>query len=123
MLINYGEAYCGGLVSLIGGAWQSLSMLNTPSRVALPLMIVFEAGGVPVGEYTAAVELRSPDDSPRGRTSFPVTVERGGDVCRIPRPCVVEAEIDVFGLWAVAVVSQNRELAQIDLMIKRTGQG
>ena len=122
LLVNYGEVQSGGLVSLLGGAWQNLSVLNVPSRVAFPLIIVFEAGGVPVGEYTAGVEVRERDGSAHGRVRFPITVDRAGDVCRIPRPCTVEAEIDVFGLWTIAVVTPQRELARIDVMIKRTGQ-
>jgi len=122
LLVNYGEVHNGGLVSLIGGAWQSVSVLNVPSRVAFPAMIVFEAGGVPVGEYTAGVEIRGPDGSVHGSVRFPVTVERAGDVCRTPRPCNVEAEIDAFGLWTVAVVTPTRELARVDVMVRRTGQ-
>jgi hypothetical protein len=35
---------------------------------------------------------------------------------------VVDAEIDAYGLWAVAVVAHDRELARIDVMVKRVGQ-
>lgn len=122
LLVNYGEVHNGGLVSLIGGAWQSLSVLNVPGRVAFPLVIVFEAGGVPAGEYTAGVEVRGREGSVHGSIRFPVTVERAGDVCRIPRPCNVEADIDAFGLWTVAVVTPRRELARVDVMVKRTAQ-
>lgn len=76
---------------------------------------MFEAGGVPVGEYSAGVDVRGRDGSTRGRIRFPVTVERTGDVCRIPR-------IDAFRVWAVVVVPAERELARIDVIIKRTGQ-
>jgi hypothetical protein len=120
--VNYGETYSGGLVSLVGGAWQSLSVLNVPILYSLPLMIVFEAGGVPVGEYTAAVEVRSPAGQQRGYVAFPVTIDRAGEVCRIPRPCSVDFVIDAFGLWTIAVSSNGQELASLELVIKRTGQ-
>jgi hypothetical protein len=122
LLVNYGEVHDDGLVSLIGGGWQNASVLNVPTRISLPLIVVLEAGGAPVGEYTVGIEVRSPDGSARGRVGFPVTVERAGDVCRIPRPCNVEAEVDAFGIWTVAVVTPERELARVELMVKRAGQ-
>lgn len=119
MLVNYAEA--PGLVSVIGGAWQNCSLLNVPTRIVFPVLIVFEAGGVPSGEYTAGVEVRGPDQSVRCRISFPITIEEDGDVCRFPRACALEADVDVFGRWTVAVVTSERELARIEVMIKRLG--
>lgn len=121
MLVNYAEIR-EGLVSIVGGGWQSLSVLNLPAPVTFPVYVLFEAPGVGVGEYTAGVEVRGPDGTPRQRLSFPITVETAGKVVRIPRCCSLTAEIDIFGLWTLAVVTPDRELAHIDLLVKRTGQ-
>lgn len=121
MLVNYAEVR-EGLVSIVGGGWQSLSVLNLPTPVTFPVYVLFEAPGVGVGEYTTGVEVRGPEGTPRQRLSFPVTVKTAGDVVRIPRCCSLTAEIDIFGLWTLAVVTPDRELAHIDLLVKRTGQ-
>jgi hypothetical protein len=121
MLVNYAEIR-EGLASIVGGGWQSLSVLNLPARVTFPVYILFEAHGVDVGEYTVGVEVYGPDRAPRQRISFPVTIETAGDVVRIPRCCSMTAEIDAFGLWTLAVVTPDRELARIDVLIRRIGQ-
>lgn len=87
--------------------------------VVFPLFIVFEAGGVGTGEYTATVEVLDPRGAARGETSFPVTIEEPGDVLRIVRCCELVVVVDVFGVWRVSVSSEVKELARQDLMIKR----
>ena len=120
MLVNYVE--CAALASIVGGGWQSYSILNVPSPVVFPVFILFEAGGVETGDYTAAVEVLGPDGTRRARMSFPVTVERRGDVLRIPRACALLAELDCLGLWTLAVTTPSRELARIPLLVKRAGE-
>ena len=57
-----------------------------------------------------------PDGTRREQITFPLTIETAGDVVRIPRCCSLTAEVDVFGLWTLAVVTPDRELARIDLL-------
>ena len=121
MLVNYAEVR-DGLASIVGGGWQNYSVLNLPTAVTFPVYVLFEAPGVDVGEYTVGVEVRGPDGTRREQITFPLTIETAGDVVRIPRCCSLTAEVDVFGLWTLAVVTPDRELARIDLLIKRTGQ-
>jgi hypothetical protein len=120
MLVNYAE--CRGLASIVGGGWQSYSVLNVPVRAVFPLYILFEAGGIEIGEYTVGVEARGPDGMRRARVNFPLTVEAAGDVVRIPRCCSLATEIDAWGLWKFAVVTPDRDLAQVDLLIKHVGE-
>jgi hypothetical protein len=67
MLADFVKVESGGLASLIGGGWQSTSVLNVPTPATFPLIIMFEAGGVMAGEYTAGVELREPGAPARRR--------------------------------------------------------
>lgn len=120
MLVNYAEIR-QSLASIVGGGWQSLSILNVPSQVVFPLFILFEAGGVEAGDFTASVEARDPTGIPRAKLSFPVTVMESGDVVRIPRACALHAEVTCFGLWTLTVTTPSRELASITIFIKRTG--
>lgn len=46
----------GGLVSMLGGAWESLSVLNVPTQLSVGVLVVLEAGGVDQGAYS--VHLR-----------------------------------------------------------------
>ena len=122
MLVNYAELR-GQLASIVGGGWQSLSVLNVPSPVVFPLFILFEAGGVDKGEFTASVEMRDPEGIPRAKVSFPIAVEKPGDLLRIPRVCSLTAEVARFGLWTIVVMTQpDRELASIGIFIKRAGE-
>jgi hypothetical protein len=121
LLVNYGE-HREGLVALLGGGWTGVSVLNLPTLVAFPHVILFEAGGIAATELTATVEIAGPDGTVCGTQSFPVTIEKPGDVVRIPRLGSVAVEVHSFGLWTVAVKSGSRELARIDILIKRAGE-
>jgi hypothetical protein len=67
-----------------------------------------------------SVEARRPDGACRARISFPLTIELPGDVVRVPRCCDLPTEIDALGLWTLAVVTPQRELAEIGLLVKRS---
>jgi hypothetical protein len=49
-----------GLLFVLGGAWQSYSLLNTPSDVNLVVLLVLEAGGVDVGHYSMHISAHDP---------------------------------------------------------------
>ena len=121
MLVNYAELR-DGLAFVAGGGWESISILNLPDVVGLPVFAVLEAAGVAEGEYTIGIEARSPDGLCRSRTTFPLTIVKAGDVVRVPRCCNLRTEIDSFGLWRLVVDTAGRELAAITFLIKRTGE-
>ena len=108
VLANYVESR-GWAAYVASGAWQHFELLNLPERITIPALIQFEAGGVPVGEYSAGAEVRHPDGSVRERVSFPVTVRTAGDVVRFHRTLGLSVEVDAYGLWTVAVVTPRRE--------------
>ena len=54
MLAEYVEA--SGLIYVARARWSNYSVLNLPTQVTLPVLLVIEAGGVPPGEYTVALE-------------------------------------------------------------------
>jgi hypothetical protein len=86
-------------------------------------LILFETGGLEMGEYTAGAEARGPDGVRRQLINFPVTVKEAGDVLRVPRCGSLSTEIDSLGLWTFAVVTPDRDLAQVQLLIKHLGEG
>jgi hypothetical protein len=120
ILANYAEA-TAGLIYVIGGGWQNYQILNIPCPFVFPLLIIFEAGGVEVGEYTIGVEARDPGGIRHGLVQFPLTVAETGDVVRIPRCCTLATEVDALGIWTVAVTTPLGDLATVDLLIKRPG--
>jgi hypothetical protein len=69
---------------VLGGAWQSTSILNLGDSVCFPLLIVFEAAGMEEGEYTVGVEVRGPDGVRRVRITFPVTVKNSETSLEFP---------------------------------------
>jgi hypothetical protein len=107
------------LVYLLGAAWQSVSILNLPCACAFQLLLVFEASGVPEGEYTIHVDVAGPDAVVRNRVSFPLTVSVAGEVLRIPRAVGIATTVDAFGLWSFNVLSETASLANIELAIRR----
>jgi hypothetical protein len=121
MLVNYAEQR-DGLACIVGGGWQSLSLLNVPASVVFPLFILFEAGGVEVGEFTIRVDVLDPSGVRRSRISFPLTVVEAGDIVRIPRYCNLPSEVETFGVWTLAMATPHRPLAQVQLLIKRAGE-
>lgn len=120
MLAEYVEA--NGLVYVARGSWSNYSVLNLPTQATLPVLLVIEAGGVPPGEYTVALEAVGPDGIHRSRMSFPVTVEEAGDILRISRSCGLAITFDAFGLWTIVATTPLAELARLDLLVKRRGE-
>lgn len=118
MLTNYAEIR-GGLVSAVGGGWSSFSVREFPSEMSFPLFLLIEAGGVEVGDYTLSIHILDPSGSVTARQDFPVTVERRGDVVRIPRCCTLVATVETQGVWTVVCKASDRELARAGLVVKR----
>ena len=110
-----------GVVDLMGGGWDSFFTLNLGDEVTLAVLVILEAGGVTAGEYAVAVEACAPDERRFG-VQFPVTVEAEGDVLRIARFCHLPVVVSAFGLWQFSVTHGGKELAAIDLIVKRTGE-
>lgn len=121
LLVNHGEQR-DGLVSLLGGGWNHLAILNVPAQVAFPYVVLFEAGGIPEAELTATISIVDAAGKTCGSQSFPVTVKKAGDVLRIPRLGNVVASVHCFGMWSVVVTSNERVLAKIDVLVKRVGE-
>ena len=109
-----------GLVSMLSGAWQAALTLNLGDDLDLCLLVVFEAAGVPVGEYTGTVAAIDPDGVQRARVRFPITVTKAGDILRIPRVCGLRFRATQFGLWTFTT-STDRHLGSLRLLIKRYG--
>lgn len=118
LLGNYVEA--PGLVNVVGGGWQNFSILNFHQPITLAFLIVFEAGGVEVGEYGVQLEARNPDGASRGLVRFPVTVEEVGEIVRIPRTVALATDVDSLGVWTFELTTSIATLAKLDLLIKRT---
>ena len=121
MIVEYVRAQ-EGLVNIIGGGWSWISVLNLNDSLNIAVLITFEAGNTEPGEYTAAIEVYGPDDQRKTVLEFPVTVVTKGDVVRIQRICSVPITVDAFGKWRITVVSLDRKLASLDMIIKRTGE-
>jgi hypothetical protein len=108
-----------GLAFVLSGGWQSLRLLDIPDERRLALLAIFEAGTLAVGHYTAHVAVADPTGAERARVSFPVSVEKTGDVLRIPRVVEIEVRFDQLGLWSASVHSDVTELATVDFVVKR----
>jgi hypothetical protein len=108
-----------GLVFVGAAAWQSVTVLNLPQQQSLAVMLVFEAGGVTVGDYTIRVEVKDPLGSPGGGVAFPVTISEVGDVLRIPFTFLVPVTWTSYGKWTVIASSAIGELARYDVVVKR----
>jgi hypothetical protein len=121
LFVNHGEIAPSGLVSVLSGGWWSVSALNVGDELGLWLLVVFEAGGVPVGEYTGTVAAIDPGGVQRARVRFPITVAKAGDLLRIPRFCNLRFPATQFGLWTFTVAT-HRDLGSLQLMIKRFGE-
>jgi hypothetical protein len=118
MLANY-AAVDRGLIHIINGAWQNISVILIPSRIPLPVFAVIEAGGVDPGEYTVAFEARNPSGEVRATASFALVVEEQGDLVRVPCAFGLEVEVDELGLWRVTARSDMGQLGAIEVMIKQ----
>jgi len=118
MLANYATVD-RGLVHVVNGAWQSLSVILIPSRTILPVFAVIEAGGVEMGEYTVVFEAFNPSGAMRATASFVLAVEEEGDLARVPCAVGLEVEVDELGIWRCAARSDHGPLGAVDVMIKQ----
>lgn len=112
-----------GLLFVMGGAWQSYSVVNTPAQVGLSVVLVLESGGVVPGHYSVTVSATSPSGKSAGQTGFPVVVEEQGDILRIVRVASLLLAVDEYGLYRITASTEVAELGSIDLAIKRVTDG
>lgn len=111
-----------GLSSVVRGGHGELHLLDVPVGFTLALLVIFEAGGAPEGEYTATIELLDPVHDVAGTVRFPVTVVTPGDVVRIPRLALIRARFPVFGAYQIRVSSELGVLATLDIIARRSGE-
>jgi hypothetical protein len=109
-----------GLAFVIAGGFSQISWLNLPVSCSLGMLVVFEAGGIRVGDYTVRVEVRGPANELGGAINFPVTVDRSGPTVRIPIPLSVLVNWTSYGKWEVIVSSDVQEIARQSIIVKRT---
>jgi hypothetical protein len=108
-----------GLLFVLGGAWQSFSILNVPEELTIVVAMVIEAGAVRADHYSVKVAATAPDGTQVGEQTFPVVVEKAGDILRITRSVPLRMRIDMFGLHTITVSSGKFELGAIDVAVKR----
>jgi hypothetical protein len=111
-----------GLATIVDAGWGSTSVLNLPTPLTFPLFTAIEAGRVEAGEYTVVFELCAPTGEVRTSVSVALVVERPGDVVRIQYVVGLSGDIDAFGIWRIVVRSEIRQLAVLDVMVKRVGE-
>jgi hypothetical protein len=121
LVANYVEVH-DGLAYLAGAGWQRFWLLNVPTIARLAILLVLEAGGAGVAEYTITLTAISPSGKRVAGVRFPVTVEKAGDVVRILRWQTLDIEIDEFGTWRLVAEHDGRQLSSIGLFFKRTGE-
>lgn len=121
LLVRYVEVV-SSLAYLAGAAIQGIEIRNLGDSGNLAVFMTLEAGGVPKGEYTIVLQIRDPHGNVTSQQTFPLTVEKPGDIVRVPRFCVMPVTFVSFGLWKVTVSSSNRELAGLDFFVRRTGE-
>jgi hypothetical protein len=109
-----------GLLYLLGGGWQNLSILNVPSQCTFLVVLIIEADGVEAGTYSMHLNLSDPGGVERSVVSFPVEIIEPGEVVRIPRFVLITASVHTFGLWRLAVQSDTSTLANLSLAVRRT---
>lgn len=107
------------LLYVLGGSWQSYSLLNTPGVVNLVVALVIEAGGVEAGHYSIHMNASGPDGSESGRTRFPVVIEERGDILRLTRWVPLTLRVKEYGLHTITVMTDKTDLTSLDLAIKR----
>lgn len=111
-----------GLSSVVRAGHGELQLLNVPADLTLALLVMFEAGGAPEGEYTTTVELLDPVHGVAGTVGFPVTVVTPGDVVRIPKLVMLRARLPVFGAYQIRVSSEVAVLATLDIIARCSGE-
>lgn len=116
VLANYIE-HRDGFLYLVGGAWDRFTTNGFPEEIAFAVELIFEAGNVPVGEYTVHVEAFDPDGNRIGIASFPLTIVTSGAILRIPRFVHLPVRLEMAGPHTISVRSDLSELGSIGLMV------
>ena len=94
--------------------------MNFPvTDVRLLMLLVLEAGGVPVGEYTIKVQARDPFDEVAGIVQFGYGVSKSGDILRKSLQIPIRVTIPEPGVWTFVTLHEDRELGRIPLYFKR----
>jgi hypothetical protein len=113
----------GGFLHVLGGAWQSVTVLNTPFDQRLAIALVVEAGGVDVGHYTLRIQAHDPHGQKCGEARFPVVVEEAGDILRIVGYVPLTVAISDYGLYALVAATDSADLATVNFAVKRVTDG
>lgn len=108
-----------GMMFMLEGSWQSISVLNMPHASRLVIAMVVEAGGVEAGHYTIRISAHDPDGKPCGEVKFPVVIEEPGDILRITRWVPLEINLTGYGLHTLTVATDAGVLITHDLAVKR----
>lgn len=108
-----------GLMHMLSGAWQSVSVLNVPVDARFVVALVFEAGGVGAGHYTVRIQANDPDGYECGEVSFPVIVEEEGEILRIAGWVPLSVTLTGYGLYTLTATTDVSELTTIDFAVKR----
>lgn len=108
-----------GLIHMLSGAWQSVSVLNVPTDERFVVALVIEAGGVDVGRYTVRIQAHDPDGHKCGGVSFPVVVEEQGEILRIAWWVPLSVRLTGYGLYKLTATTDVSELTAIDFAVKR----
>lgn len=111
-----------GLAFILGGAWDTVYLLNIDTWHTFAFLAVFEAGGITESVLTGTAEIIDPRGKICEKQSFPITIAKSGDIVRIKRCVQVSVLIHSFGRWSVALRSGERELARVDFLIRRAGE-
>jgi hypothetical protein len=106
-----------GLVFVLGGAWQTLTVATFPEVTRLMVLVVIEAGQAASGEFTIHVDLHDPAGSRMTRASFPLVVDEPGAVIRVPLAVALEATFAEPGQHHLTVSSELGELASVILVV------
>jgi hypothetical protein len=110
-----------GFASIVDAGAQCYSVLNLDDVVQFHVFVVFEAGGVEVGDYTILAHLTSPTGGSE-QYAFPVSVTKAGDVLRIPRYLNLSFPAESFGIWRARIAHSDRDLASLEIFVTRTGE-
>lgn len=109
------------LLYLLGAGWESVSVTNVGDPAVVGMILTFECAGVEAGEYTITVRAVGPDGE-QAQVGFPLTVEKAGDILRVPRAIKLGFAVSAFGIWTLTVEHDGRILGTLDLNVKRTGE-
>lgn len=111
-----------GLGTIVSGGINEYCLASLPETLTLAGMLVIQAGDVPPGEYTIYALGIGPAGALCGRTSFPLTVEKRGNVLSIVRYVTLIIEVQQYGVYNLDVRSDVASLASIPLYVAPSRQ-